>query len=759
MKRMRLYLLGLISLCALALSAQDLERAVYFASGSHALDAEARQALEAFLQAARQQSAGHLQVRAYTDDIGGEGYNLDLAQRRALAVKDYLAAQGLRVNQETVEPLGKLAPEAGLDLAESRRRNRRVDLRLMVFRPEDREAFFEFFRREALQTRRFDPTQDIVFEGQKGGRVRIPAFSLCDAQGQPVRGLVEVDLIEAYTFEDMILQNLQTASGSGFLQTGGMVYVEARDLNGQKLQLHPERPMTVAMPGGDKPMPQGMQVFLASREPNAQANDLSWDLQGNDFQEIRYSRRRMPLHNDGILEPSFLTPNLDSLLEITYQQLPPLRQKPQMPTLPRLTKFSLPDTSLAMLRQSDSRKKGESQRRYERRIAERHSYLKDNYQKYERLNTEGQARYTAQMANYAQALARYREDSSSYERYLDEVRAVVATWASTEELAVATWSLSNRLSSNIYAINNLAQPDGRYIRAKETLLANARAASLDQWLSELEALSVDLSLNAAATRNLQQAKALIHKGQSQVQRHRAIAQQILVNLGYETGVGVARHLPAWVTNRRRCDSLALANQALNLKAIYEMGGLLNLLPQAARNVQTEYQSLAQNIPALVQEPIARKRQVFECLRQWDNRIYEEYKKRGLLSDAEVKEQFFYEAQVPGLGWINCDRFQDIPGERIELMVEKAAEPSESWFIVFPRIKGLLNMGVSPQGFKAQGVPPTETARLVGMRVNAKQEVEICILEGKAKDLQTVRQPKFKTASLEEFRLELAKVNG
>jgi outer membrane protein OmpA-like peptidoglycan-associated protein len=109
---------------------------VGFALDSSVLDTAGRLQAEALLAALRGSGlAGrHLVIAGHTDSIGGREYNIDLSQRRARALVDYLAANG--ISRSLLDPIGYGydRPLAGLGASEPR--NRRVEVVLSeVVRP------------------------------------------------------------------------------------------------------------------------------------------------------------------------------------------------------------------------------------------------------------------------------------------------------------------------------------------------------------------------------------------------------------------------------------------------------------------------------------------------------------------------------------------------------------------------------------------------------------------------------------------------
>ena len=67
-------------------------------------------------------------VYGHTDDVGTEEYNMDLSERRAKAVRDYLAEAGIDPSIMTREGFGKSRPLVPGTSDEARAKNRRVEL-------------------------------------------------------------------------------------------------------------------------------------------------------------------------------------------------------------------------------------------------------------------------------------------------------------------------------------------------------------------------------------------------------------------------------------------------------------------------------------------------------------------------------------------------------------------------------------------------------------------------------------------------------
>ncbi len=101
---------------------------VLFKTGSFELLAGARERLAKVSGIVLAYPGLHLDVEGHTDSVGSDEYNMQLSQRRAQAVRDYLVQQGIPDGSIASRGLGKTAPVASNDTPEGRQQNRRVEL-------------------------------------------------------------------------------------------------------------------------------------------------------------------------------------------------------------------------------------------------------------------------------------------------------------------------------------------------------------------------------------------------------------------------------------------------------------------------------------------------------------------------------------------------------------------------------------------------------------------------------------------------------
>ncbi len=86
--------------------------------------------LDAGVEALTENSGVRVQVAGYTDSVGTDAYNQGLSERRANAVRDYLASHGIDASRLSVVGFGEASPVADNATDDGRAQNRRVELNI-----------------------------------------------------------------------------------------------------------------------------------------------------------------------------------------------------------------------------------------------------------------------------------------------------------------------------------------------------------------------------------------------------------------------------------------------------------------------------------------------------------------------------------------------------------------------------------------------------------------------------------------------------
>lgn len=99
---------------------------VFFATDSATLLLESEFQLEALWRMLNDYESMKIQIRGYTDNVGSDAYNLDLSDRRAKTVLNWLVEKGIDPNRLSSKGFGKEEPIETNDTEAGRARNRRV---------------------------------------------------------------------------------------------------------------------------------------------------------------------------------------------------------------------------------------------------------------------------------------------------------------------------------------------------------------------------------------------------------------------------------------------------------------------------------------------------------------------------------------------------------------------------------------------------------------------------------------------------------
>ena len=101
---------------------------VLFDTGKYTLKPGAREKLAKVAGIVLNYPDLRLQIEGHTDNVGGDGYNQGLSERRAEAVRAYLTGQGVSAANLTAIGYGKADPVASNATAAGRQQNRRVEM-------------------------------------------------------------------------------------------------------------------------------------------------------------------------------------------------------------------------------------------------------------------------------------------------------------------------------------------------------------------------------------------------------------------------------------------------------------------------------------------------------------------------------------------------------------------------------------------------------------------------------------------------------
>lgn len=101
---------------------------LFFDTGKAVLKPGARNTLNKIAEQLRMNPDARIEIEGHTDSVGSEELNQALSEKRAKAVRDYLAGRGLPEVRISMTGLGESTPVASNDTPAGRQQNRRVEL-------------------------------------------------------------------------------------------------------------------------------------------------------------------------------------------------------------------------------------------------------------------------------------------------------------------------------------------------------------------------------------------------------------------------------------------------------------------------------------------------------------------------------------------------------------------------------------------------------------------------------------------------------
>lgn len=466
MKNVLLTCLGLCW-CALLTAQSDLATAVFFNTGQHDLTPEAQRSLESLSQRLLALPDYALDIEAYTDDRGTETYNQQLANQRAASVQAFLASKGIEPGKAAVKSWGEQNLRYGNESETERQKNRRVDVVVNTFRFQDLAALQTRLSTKSEQTHRIQPTEQQEIKASGGSVVVVPPNSFVFEDGTVPTGPVEVTVREAIKPADWILNGLTTLSDGQILQSGGMLYVEAK-ANGKTLTLADGARLTVALPNKQRVIDPEMQLFYGEHAPNQNGN-INWQATQVAFRETyEITDIRLPIDKALKARVASLRVPVPSEPQMPrYRGLPPTPAKPASPTMP--VRPTRPDWVSAQrnfgIDPNDPKPSSKKVKKAEAWMAKASADYREDSVRYE----QAYVKYQQKMVQYEQALLRHAEAQTAW--YAEVRRRIGEMLDYERKLYLYLYAVSLRGTVKVASKSLEAEHRNleRYVRSKNRL--------------------------------------------------------------------------------------------------------------------------------------------------------------------------------------------------------------------------------------------------------------------------------------------------
>lgn len=423
---------------------------VYFKSGSYSLDKASQESLEILLANYNAEKQFEFQLQAFTDDRGNIAQNERVAQQRADAVQKYLEEKAVLTNTIVRQPFETLTLDETGNVAAQRRENRSVVIVLFELNKITNTKLNDFFiknRQDAQQIFSFEASEGAWLKGAQGTLLQVPSNAFVDENNDVVEGTITFTLQEVYSYSDMLLQNLSTTAGDRLLETGGMLYLEARDAANNRLELKEGVQIQAVMANSNAQLP-GMQTFEGIQGTNV---TVDWEATGQaiitaglatkevDTTKIEVdtvnARTAQILRDNCWLYQVPLNPSIrlytteDILLEKTMRRYfvgqrvkRPIfyRKAPKKPKVRAIAKLKR-DTLKKLYQQRPN----EGIKRYRKRITNLYKKAQKKYRKDRKYDRAYAKKYKKNLNAYEKALTAFNVKNDNYISYNDYTRLMM----------------------------------------------------------------------------------------------------------------------------------------------------------------------------------------------------------------------------------------------------------------------------------------------------------------------------------------------
>lgn len=219
----------------------------------------------------------NINLSGHTDNVGDSLYNINLSAERVVMIRNLLIEWGYDPNKISNTYAGENVPLNNNANEKERQLNRRVELKweddtkiteIDTAQTGNIQDLYDLLVQEK-QEFCINPNRDTVLFLQKGTIINIPANSF----NTNLPNCVIFKTKEVYERSEMIVENLSTMSGHQLLESGGMIYTEAFDVNGNSISLNDGKFLTIMMPTDT--LLDGMSLFNGRRNPNT--NRINWN--------------------------------------------------------------------------------------------------------------------------------------------------------------------------------------------------------------------------------------------------------------------------------------------------------------------------------------------------------------------------------------------------------------------------------------------------------------------------------------------------
>lgn len=117
--------------------------------------------------------------------------------------------------------------------------------------------------------------------------------------------------------------------------------------------------------------------------------------------------------------------------------------------------------------------------------------------------------------------------------------------------------------------------------------------------------------------------------------------------------------------------------------------------------------------------------------------------------SDIQTLSYYSFQTKQMGWINCDRFTNEPGKKINMVTSELIRSDKDCKLVFDKIRSVMSPSYTDKKvYRFDNIPEKAPVHLVYMRYEG-EKIYLSILETKVQE--NAPEPHYKQVTLEELK--------
>lgn len=352
------------------LGAQEImELSVHFDSDQYQLDLNSQIDLDKFTSQLANFDEYKIEIIGHTDQDGSEAYNLILSEKRAEHVKTFFTDKGLSDDYIKMDHFGESQLITNASDGQSKSKNRRVMIKARGYNYETTYDMLGYLNEDEQTKKIIAPESANTISLPQGTQINIPPNAFCHMDGSEIQGPIEFIVQEAYTYLDMLDAHLSTRTADQILETGGMVYLEARS-NGKEVRLKEGKLIDISLPTDDAK--NDMQLFTGVND----ADNVIWEETGEEIEAVADNSDR-----------PFVDVDLSPILNFKFERIDTnFVGLGQMPRYPHEKRKAYPPAKIIYLNNQEAY--DEAYKQYEETMGEYHAFEKVRSTKLTEWNNE-----------------------------------------------------------------------------------------------------------------------------------------------------------------------------------------------------------------------------------------------------------------------------------------------------------------------------------------------------------------------------------